>query len=180
MADPPSQRKLQFSTRGSNHAICYEVQRQATPVWCVAASVKMLLDFYRYEYTQNRLAAALGLGTTSNPKGLPDGMEGKVVSTIKAMTSNALDVAVLEHPTWADFRDEIVANHPVISFIPGHARTIAGYLDSEPAASPLSTPQFLFVYDPTPAAMGGGHRWENAALIPQLYTFAFMARLQLA
>lgn len=175
MANPPNQRKLQFSTRGSNHAICYEVQPQATSVWCVPASVKMLLDFYRYEYTQKRLAAALGLGTPANPSGLPKGKEGKVVSIIGTMTSKALDVRKLEGPTWADFRDEIAANRPAILFLPGHARTIAGYDDPGPVASPLSTPRRLLVYDP---AMGGGHFWEDPDA--QVYTFAFMARLHLA
>jgi hypothetical protein len=182
MADPPSQRKLQFSTRGSNHAICYEVQPQMTPVWCVAASTKMLLDFYRYEYAQQRLAGKLGLGTTSNPTGLPNGMEGKVVDVIDAMTSNALDATVKSLDgkdrdlMWADVRDEIVANRPVISFIPGHARTIAGYLDAEAANSSVGTPgRYLLVYDP---AMGGGNRWENVRT--QVYRFAFKARLRLA
>lgn len=175
MANPPNQRKLQFSTRGSNHAICYEVQPQATSVWCVPASVKMLLDFYRYEYTQKRLASALGLGTRANPSGLPKGKEGKVVNVINAMTSKALNVTMVEDPTWADFRDEIVANRPAILFLPGHARTIVGYDDPGPEASPLSTARMLLVYDP---AMGGGHFWENPD--SQTYTFAFMAQLQLA
>ena len=181
MANPPSQRKLQFSTRRSHHAICYEVQPQKTPVWCVAASIEMLLDFYRYEYTQQRLAAKLGLGTTSNPTGLPNGMEGKVVDLIEAMTSKALDVTVKsldgkdKDLIWADVRDEIVANRPVISFIPGHARTIAGYLDAEAAASLLGTPsRHLLVYDP---ASGGANRWENVAT--HVYRFAFKARLRL-
>lgn len=178
MANPPSQGELHFSTRGSNHATCYEVRRQATSVWCVPASVEMLLDFYRYEYTQKRLAAALGLGTPSNPTDLPVGMEGKVVNVIAAMTSKALDVTMHNDPTWADFRDEIVANRPVISFVPGHARTIAGYSDTGPVGSALSPSRLLLVYDPSPPAMGGGTYLEDENV--QTYTFALMARLDLA
>ena len=44
---------------------------QGSNVRCVGASVQMLLDFYRYEYTQVRLAQELGLGTVSDPNGLP-------------------------------------------------------------------------------------------------------------
>jgi hypothetical protein len=177
MANPPNQGDLHFSARGSNHATCYEVRHQTTSVWCVPASVKMLLDFYRYEYTQNRLASALGLGTASNPKDLPVGMEGKVVTAIEALTSNALDVAMHNDPTWADFRDEIVANHPVISFVPGHARTIAGYAVIMPTASGLSPSRHLVVYDPSPPEMGGGIYSEDENV--QTYTFAFTARLDL-
>lgn len=175
---PSSKGELQFSTRGTNHATCYEVQGQATPVWCVAASVEMLLDFYRYQYTQQRLAKALGLGTTANPTDLPAGQEGTVVTVIEAMTSNALKVKIKADPTWADFRDEIVANRPVISFVPGHARTVAGYIDTGPVTSALGPFRGLLVYDPWPPKKGVVSRWENVDV--QIYTFAFMARLKVA
>ena len=175
MANPPSERNLQFSTTGSDQAICYEVQPQRTSVWCVAASMKMLLDFYRYEYTQQRLAKELGLGTLANPKGLPISKVDKVGKVIGAKTSKALVVTKLESPTWEDFRDEIAANRPAILFLPGHARTIAGYKGPGPVPSPLSTPRRLLVYDP---AMGGGNFWEDPD--SQVYMLAFMARLNLA
>jgi hypothetical protein len=174
---PQSQGELQFSTRGTNHAVCYEVQGQTTPLWCVAASVEMLLDFYRYEYTQTRVAAALGLGTPSNPKDLPSGQEDNVVNVIDALTSSALDVTRLNNPTWEDFRDEIVANRPVISFVPGHARTVAGYTDTGPVAALLGPFRGLLVYDPWPPINGVVTRWENINV--QIYTIAFTARLGL-
>ena len=138
----------------------------------------MLLDFYRYEYTQTRVAAALGLGTQSSPKDLPTGQEGIVVTAIEALTSNALDVTRLDNPTWERFRDEIVANRPVISFVPGHARTVAGYTDTGPVTSALSAFRGLLVYDPWPPAQGVVTRWENVDV--QIYTIAFTARLSLA
>ena len=92
----------------------------------------MLLDFYRYEYTQTRVAAALGLGTQSSPKDLATGQEGIVVNAIEALTSNALDVTRLDNPTWDTFRDEIVATRPVISFVAGHARTVAATPTQDP------------------------------------------------
>ncbi len=177
-AAPPSQRELQFSTRGTNHATCYEVQGQRTSVWCVAASVEMLLDFYRYEYSQDRLAAALGLGTYAKPKDLPVGKEGMVVNVIQTLTRNALGVTMTNDPTWEDFRDEIVANRPVISFVLGHARTIAGYTDTGPVSANLGPFRGLLVYDPWPPNVGVVTRWENVDV--QIYTVAFIARLQLA
>ncbi len=172
-----SQGELQFSTRGTNHATCYEVQGQETPVWCVAASVEMLLDFYRYQYSQDRVAAELGLGTRANPDDLAPGQEGIVVSVIEALTSNALDVTRLDNPAWEDFRDEIVANRPVISFVPGHARTVAGYTDTGPVTGALGPFRGLLVYDPWPPIQGVVTRWENVGV--QIYTIAFTARLDL-
>lgn len=172
-----SQGELQFSTRGTNHATCYEVQGQETPVWCVAASVEMLLDFYRYQYSQDRVAAELGLGTRANPDDLAPGQEGIVVSVIEALTSNALDVTRLDNPAWEDFRDEIVANRPVISFVPGHARTVAGYTDTGPVTGALGPFRGLLVYDPWPPIQGVVTRWENVGV--QIYTIAYTARLDL-
>jgi predicted RNase H-like HicB family nuclease len=48
-------RELHYSTRDVTHFPCYELRGQETNVWCVGASVQMILDFYRYEYTQTRL-----------------------------------------------------------------------------------------------------------------------------
>ena len=87
----------------------------------------MLLLFYRYRYTQTRLATELGLGTPSNPNGLPYGQEQKVVDTIEKMTSNALDASMIANPTWTVYRNDLKANRPMISFIPGHSRAVAGF-----------------------------------------------------
>src|SRR5512140_3648398 len=46
-------RELHYSGLQTDHAPCYEVRGQLTNVWCVAASAQMILDFYRYEYTQD-------------------------------------------------------------------------------------------------------------------------------
>jgi len=174
---PPGQRELQYSTNAINQAICFELHGQATNVWCVAASVEMLLAFYRYEYDQDRLANELGLGTEANPNVLPVGQEGTVVTAIEALTSNALTVTMKPDPQWADFRDEIVANRPVISFVPGHARTIAGYTDTGPVTSTLGAFLGLLVYDPWPPNVGVVTHWENAT--KRMYKYAFMAQLQL-
>jgi hypothetical protein len=70
-------RDLHYGTHTADHVPCYELHGQETSVWCVAASVQMLLDFYRYEYTQVRLAQEMGLGTLANPSPLPFGQEHK-------------------------------------------------------------------------------------------------------
>lgn len=171
-------RDLHYSTRNTDHFTCYEVRGQETSVWCVAASVQMLLDFYRYEYTQVRLAAELGLGTLANPNGLPYTRDGDVVTVVEAMSSGALDSTMNMTPSWAEFRNEIRANRPLISFIPGHARTVAGYTRSGFSFGGLTPFRGLLVYDPWPPNAGVITRWEN--FDAQTYRRTFTARVDLA
>jgi hypothetical protein len=168
-------RDLHFSTRNADHQVCYEVRGQQTNVWCVGASVQMLLDFYRYEYTQVRLACELGLGTLDNPNGLPYARVGDVVTVIERMSCNALDATMNTSPNFNEFMNEIDANRPLISFIPGHSRTVAGYTRSY--ISILGQPPFrgLLVYDPWPPNAGVITRWENFAT--STYTHTYTARL---
>lgn len=168
-------RELHYSTRNADHHPCYELRSQQTSVWCVAASVQMLLDFYRYNYLQTRLATELGLGTLGSPNGLPYGDEQLVVDTLEDLTSNALNAGMNWSPSWSEFRTEIRANRPLISFIPGHSRTVAGYTRAGlPWISPF---RGLLVYDPWPPNVGVITRWEN--FDTQTYRVTFNARLTL-
>lgn len=168
-------RELHYSSNNADHHPCYEVRGQQTSVWCVAASTQMLLDFYRYNYLQTRLATELGLGTLTSPTGLPYGNEQLVVDTLEDLTSNALSAGMNWSPSWSEFRTEIRANRPLISFIPGHSRTVAGYTRSGlPWLSPF---RGLLVYDPWPPNAGVVTRWEN--FDTQTYRVTFNARLTL-
>ncbi|HUL65214.1 MAG TPA: C39 family peptidase [Burkholderiaceae bacterium] len=156
-------RELHFSTRNADHDPCFELRGQETNVWCVGASVQMVLDFYRYQYTQTRIAVQLGLGTPSNPNGLPYTRDGDVVTALQAMSSNALTAAMNTTPTFDQYRNEILANRPLISFIPGHSRAVAGYTRTRLLVGPLAiiTYRGLLVYDPWPPNAGVITRWEN-------------------
>lgn len=176
-------REVHYSPRLSDHSPCYELRGQQTNVWCVAASVEMLLNYYRYQYDQPRLAQELGLGTCAVPNGLPYAQVAKVVTVIEKLTSNALDATMITGPAWATFRDEIRANRPLISFIPGHSRTVAGYTETLillPAQVPFKG---LLVYDPWPPTdcahpEDGGviTKWENFAT--KTYQYAYTAVLK--
>ena len=87
-------RELHYSLRRRDHHVCYELRGQETSVWCVDASCQMLLDFYRYNFTQDHLAVPLGLGSKASPGGLPYGQEHKVVDTLQNETNNALTAAM--------------------------------------------------------------------------------------
>ena len=176
-------REVRYSPRSVDHAPCYELRGQQTNVWCVAASVEMLLNFYRYQYSQVRLADELDLGTCANPSGLPYSQVGKVVTVIENLTSFALNATMYTDPSWSIFKNEIKANRPLISFVPGHSRTVVGYTQTMltlPGKLPFKG---VLVYDPWPATdcdhpnTGGViTRWENFAT--QTYQFAYSAVLK--
>lgn len=168
-------RKLHYSTNLADHEVCYELRGQLTNVWCVAASTQMVLDFYRYNYAQTRIAQELQLGTLSNPQGLPYSRDGDVVTALQNLTGNALTASMTTTPNWNEFRDEIRANRPLISFIPGHSRTVAGYV----RLSLLSLNfRGLLVYDPWPPTTGVITTWEN--FDASTYRRTFTAHVTLA
>jgi hypothetical protein len=167
-------RTLHYSTNDADHVPCYELRGQLTNVWCVAASVQMILDFYRYNYVQTRVASELGLGTLQNPNGLPYSRDGDVVTVLQDLTSNALTATMNTAPTWNEFRDEIRANRPLVSFIPGHSRTVGGYLRF--AFWGISF-RGLVVYDPWPPTTGVVTTWEN--FDTQTYRRTFKSQLTL-
>jgi hypothetical protein len=167
-------RELHYSSNLNDHHVCYELRGQRTSVWCVAASCEMLLNFYRYTYDQIRLADELGLGTLEDPDGLPYARVGDVVTVLEALTSNALDVTMHVNPDFDIFRNEIRANRPLISFVPSHSRTVAGYTRN---ILTLPVPfRGLLVYDPWPPNVGVITRWENVAT--QTYQYAYSAVLR--
>lgn len=168
-------REIHYSSRSGDHFTCYELRGQLTNVWCVAASVNMILDFYRYNYDQTRLAQEIGLGTVAMPNGLPYSRIQDVVTVIETLTNNALDSDMNTTPTWTEFRDEIRANRPLISFIPGHSRTVAGY--SQQTGGGWYLFRGLLVYDPWPPTTGVITRWEN--FDTQTYIVTYRAHVTL-
>ena len=176
-------REVRYSPRSVDHQPCYELRGQQTGVWCVAASVEMLLNFYRYQYSQVCLAEELDLGTCTNPNGLPYANVADVVTVIEDLTSNALNATMYTNPSWSVFKNEIKANRPLISFVPGHSRTVVGYTQTLvylPSKLPFKG---VLVYDPWPAtdcdhpnAGGVITRWEN--FNTQTYQFAYSAVLK--
>ena len=168
-------RELHYSGNNADHHPCYELRGQQTNVWCVAASVQMILDFYRYNYLQTRLATDLGLGTLSDPNGLPYARVNDVVTVLENLTSNALDANMNTSPNWNEFVSEINSNRPLISFIPGHSRTVAGYTYTKFLI--WYTFRGLLVYDPWPPTTGVITRWENFA--NQTYSHTFRSQLTL-
>ncbi len=101
---------------------------------------------------------------------------GDVVKVIEKMTSNALNATIINNPTWSTFRNEIRGNRPLISFVPGHSRTIAGYTRSRLSLPGKIPFRGLLVYDPWPPKSGVITRWENFST--HTYQFAYSARIR--
>lgn len=169
-------REIHYSSRDTDHQVCYELRGQQTGVWCVGASAEMVLNFYRYSYDQVRLARELGLGTVADPNGLPYSRVGDVVTVLENLTSDALDVTMHTNPGWNIFRNEIRANRPLISFVPGHSRTVVGYTRSLIFVIGDVPYRGLLVYDPWPPNVGVITRWEN--FNTQVYQFAYSSVLR--
>jgi hypothetical protein len=172
-------RELHYSRRAGDHGRCFELRGQQTNVWCVAASVQMVLDFYRYEYSQTRIARDLGLGTLSNPNGLPYADDALVVTVLEALTRDALNATMYTTSPFSRFRTQIDANRPLVSFVPGHSRAVAGYAEVLFEFLVFSfTYRGLLVLDPWPPNAGVITRWENFAT--QTYRRTFTASLTMA
>lgn len=176
-------REIHYAPRADDHHICYELRGQQTGVWCVAASVEMLLNFYRWTYDQPRIASELDLGSCSDPNGLPYGDEAKVVATLEKLSANSLDAEMTASPDWALHRDEIRQHRPLISFIPGHSRTVAGTTETLIHLAGELPYRGLLIYDPWPPtdcdhpeAGGTITSWENFRT--QTYRYAFRAHLK--
>jgi hypothetical protein len=101
-----------------------------------------------------------------------------VVTVIEAMSLDALNASMTASPYWSEFESEIDANRPLISFIPGHSRTIAGYTRSFISLVGQSPYRGLLVYDPWPPNAGVITRWENYNAMT--YRRTFTARLNKA
>lgn len=176
-------REVHYAPREDDHYPCYELRGQQTPVWCVPASIEMILNFYRYQYNQPRIAQETNQGTCAKYYGLARSDAYKVVNAIEKLSSQTLDATNILNATWATFQTEIVANRPLISWIPGHSRTVAGYTSNMLHLSGELPFKGLLVYDPWPPTdcahpEGGGviTRWEN--FNTQIYWDAFTAVLK--
>jgi hypothetical protein len=168
--------ELHYSPITSDHYVCYQLRPQQTSVWCVAASVEMLLGFYRYDYEQTRIAEQLGLGTIGNPNGLPYSRDHDVVTALEDLTGGALEAQMVEPVAFDQFIQQIEAARPVISFIPGHSRTAAGFTETF-GGLPALLFQGLLVYDPWPPGTGVITRWENFKAMT--YRKSFTAEIKL-
>jgi hypothetical protein len=152
-----SSRTIRFSPRCNTHE-CFELYAQKTNVYCAVATGQMILDFYRYYYAQDQIAAAMGTGSggTSNV-GQVNGYE--------SLSKNCLNATYDNTANWNEAKAEIDANRTLKSGIPGHARACAGWKRQNICLWPGPCKRWLKIYDPWPwnadICAGGKIYWED-------------------
>ena len=154
-----SQRLIQFSPRCTTHN-CYALYAQKTDVYCAVATGQMILDFYRYYYTQDEIAVAMNTGPfgTSNLD---------QVTGYETLSNYCLNAIYDSTANWGEARAEINANRPLKSGIPGHARACFGFKRQIIFVHPLRflLKRWLFIQDPWPwnanICLGGAMYWED-------------------
>ena len=152
----PQQKVVQFGPRCNPHE-CFSLYAQETNVFCAVATGQMILDFYRWEHTQDEIAAAMGTG----PNGT--GNDGQVAG-FESLSKHCLTATHDTSAEWSEAKIEIDANRPVKSGIPGHARAVAGWTKTWSWAA-QNWELALKVYDPWPwnadLCAGGQVVWED-------------------
>jgi hypothetical protein len=152
-----SSQVLKFGPRCTPHD-CFELYAQQTDVYCAVATGQMILDFYRWYYTQDEIAAAMNTGATGTTN--PDQEAG-----YESLSRQCLDATFDGSADWEEARAEIDANRPLKSGIYGHARACAGWQRQNLFLVEQQPKRWLRIYDPWPwnadICQGGAIVWED-------------------
>jgi len=154
---PTSQNVIHYSPHCTTHD-CWKLLAQQTDMYCAVATGQMILDFYRYYYSQAEIAAAMGTGAggTSN-----DGQ----TQGYQKLSYYCLEPVIDTSADWAEAKAEIDANRPLKSGISGHARACFGWKRANIWIVSLPQPKWLYILDPWPwnadLCMGGAEYWED-------------------
>lgn len=130
---------------------------QQTNVFCAVATGQMILDWHRWNYTQDEIAAAMstGPGGTTNPN---------QVAGYEALTNNSFVATYDTSAQWSEAKAEIDGGRPLKSGIPGHARACNGYRRTFNFFA-FAFDRAIRVYDPWPwnadICNGGAVYWED-------------------
>ncbi len=161
-----SQRVIKFCKHCTTHD-CFALHAQKTDTHCAVASGQMLLDFYRYYYTQDQIATEMGYipGAGCYIDGIVDGLEN--------LTHNCMNIVLDSSPTWSSAAAEINQNRPLMTTIPGHARTCFGWKRANIWAVSTPRPLWLYILDPwlwnADICAGGEIYWEDWYAITHLH-----------
>lgn len=136
---------------------CFVLHAQQKNDYCAVATCQMILCYYRYYYSQDAIAPALGYSGGGCPSDQSAGYE--------SLSNNHIDATFDNSATWAEAKSQIDALHPMKSGISGHARACAGYSYTRWLFPYSITNKKLLIYDPWPwntdYKVGGTVYWEN-------------------
>jgi hypothetical protein len=175
-----SSRTLQYSPRCPDRSHeCFVLYGQETDYYCACATGQMILDFYRYYYTQDQIAEAMG---TYEPDELYPGHPGGTynsgqVNGYESLSNNCLNATYDTTANWSEAKAEINANRPLKSGIFGHARACAGWKRQNIFIIGQKPKRWLYIYDPWPwnanSCQGGKILWEDWDAITH-YNFIYV------
>lgn len=152
-----SEKVLAFAPRCNGHE-CFELYGQHTSVYCAVATGQMILDFYRYHFDQDTIAAAMGTNATGTT------FAGQELG-YETLSNGCLEAAHDFTPTWAEAKAELDANRPCKSGISGHARACGGWRRQNITLLGATPKRWLKIYDPWPwntdICQGGAVYWED-------------------
>ncbi len=145
-----------YNETRSHH--CFVLHAQQKNDYCAVATCQMVLCFYRYYYSQDAIAPALGYSSGGGcPSDQSPGYE--------SLSNNHIDATYDTSATWDEAKNQINDLHPMKSGIPGHARACAGYSYTKWLFPYALSNKKLLIYDPWPwnadYKAGGAVYWEN-------------------
>jgi len=108
---------------------------------CAAATARMILNHYGKDKPETVLASLMN---TRDGGATPEAQ----VNAINSLFPGVLTATPDTSPDFDEARDEILANHPLRTASPGHARAVGGF------RSELGEVDWLLIYDPEPAHKG--------------------------
>ena len=112
------QQTVRFGPRCSPHE-CMELYAQQTDVFCAVATGQMILDFYKWHFSQDQIAATMGTDSGGT------GQSGQIAG-YEGRSNGCLDATLDETAAWSEAVAEIDANRPFKSGIPGHRALRSG------------------------------------------------------
>lgn len=160
-----SSKIVQYCQHCSTHN-CNSLHAQHTDVYCACATGQMILDFYRYYYSQDECAIAMGTGPFGTYiSGMLDGLE--------SLSKNCLEAELDGSATWSEAKSEIDANRPLASLIPNHARACFGWKRQNIYLVSSTPARWLYILDPWPwnadICSGGAVYWEDWSAVNHTY-----------
>ena len=159
-----TQKTIRYGPISCKNNYFYAGYNQQKDDYCAVATGQMILDFYRYYYSQDEIASAMCYAH-ENGGCTPEGQ----VAGYKNLSNNSLTASLDSKPTWDKAAAEIDANRPLKTGVPGHSRACFGYRIANFWDINMPRPVWLFILDPWPPnfkSCKAHSLWEDWYVIP--------------
>jgi len=148
---------LTFCGHGYSHE-CFHLHPQPQKGYCAPATGRMILDFWRYYYSLNKIANEMGTSKIPGLNLYVTTLPGEVQG-LESLTCDDFSAMIEEHPSFAKVKSEINANRPFDYSYADHSTACAGYSEAKIVILGKMPQKSVYLYDPWPANTGA-IRWE--------------------